>query len=159
MQPIAEAIDFLQRVQNMFFDYFIPTLLSIKIIMRRLASENMKYLTETNIQMQSKLMQRFEKYFSLHSDSWDAVIAAILIPDIKLKFCKTVLEVLIYTLEDVRDKFKEYAMEFKRQPVGEDNNLQPSISANTSFLEFDEESTDENRYTCCHVGVITFIST
>ncbi|XP_036340430.1 uncharacterized protein LOC118749757 [Rhagoletis pomonella] len=46
-------------------------------------------------------------------------------------------------------------MKFKRQPEGEDNNLQPSISANTSFLEFDEESTDENRYTCCHGGAIT----
>uniref|UniRef100_A0A1I8NJF1 Uncharacterized protein n=1 Tax=Musca domestica TaxID=7370 RepID=A0A1I8NJF1_MUSDO len=116
LKPIAEGIDFLQGEQNMFFGYFIPTLVSIKMKLRRLENENLAFLERVNIEMQKALHKRFEKYFYLKEDSLDAVIAAIVIPDVKLRFLKTLLETANnITEDDIKTHLNHYGLEFAKQ--------------------------------------------
>lgn len=140
MKPIAEAIDFLQSEQNMFFGYFLPTLVSIQVKLRRLDSQEVIFLSKANKEIQKSLIKRFEKYFLVEPEAWDAVIAAIVIPKIKLRFVKTLLETAVTHSEDeFRLKLNEYAREFK----SDDNvNRCGTKSSNTklSFLDFGKES-------------------
>ncbi|XP_058980897.1 uncharacterized protein LOC131803556 [Musca domestica] len=122
----------------MFFGYFIPTLVSIKMKLRRLENENLAFLERVNIEMQKALHKRFEKYFYLKEDSLDAVIAAIVIPDVKLRFLKTLLETANnITEDDIKTHLNHYGLEFAKQLEKTPNAT--SISSQASFLDFGDE--------------------
>lgn len=78
MRPIAKAIDFLKGEKTMYFGYFIPTIVTLRIKVRRFEPASFKYLSEISEKMQIALLKRFEKYFLIQSDAWDTVIAALL---------------------------------------------------------------------------------
>jgi len=67
LKPIAETLDFLQGENNTFYGYFMPSILSLKVKL-------------------TKLAKRFEKYFFRNHDSEGAIIAAATLPSIKLRW-------------------------------------------------------------------------
>lgn len=139
MKPIADAIDYLQGEKTMFFGYFLPALLSIKVKMRRLENEQLKYLSNVNKCLQKSLIKRFQKYFSLESEAWDAVVAAIVIPDVKLKFFKTLMETAVsHTEEEAKRMLGQYAHEFFQELNVERSGT--SSSNSNSFLDFGDDS-------------------
>lgn len=143
LKPIAEAIDFLQSEKSMFFGYFIPTLVSIRVKMRRLESEQFLHLAGINIEMQLALLKRFEIFFYLKEESLDPVIAAIVIPDVKLKFLNILLETAkTFTVDDIKSHLIRYGLQFtnnyKQTPKS------PSTPSTSSFLDFGDESSGKS---------------
>ncbi|XP_049301829.1 uncharacterized protein LOC109579797 isoform X2 [Bactrocera dorsalis] len=152
MRPIAEAIDFLQGEKTMYFGYFIPTIVTLRIKLRRLEPASFKYLSEISEKMQIALLKRFEKYFLIQSDAWDAVIAAISVPDIKLRFLKALLETATtQTEEEVKKMFNTYVVKYGK--IADDATRVPPQTTQKTFLDFGEEnisiqsgSTDSGNY-------------
>ncbi|XP_053950813.1 uncharacterized protein LOC128858492 [Anastrepha ludens] len=141
MRPIAEAIDFLQGEKTMYFGYFIPTIVSLSIKMRRLEPKSLKYLTESSKKMHEALLKRFEKYFLIQPDAWDAVIAAISVPDIKLRFVKALLETAkTQTEEEVKKMFNTYVVKYGKVACAKTRIL-PQPPQKT-FFDFGDESND-----------------
>lgn len=93
MAPIAEGLDFLQKEENIYFGYFLPTLITIKVKLNKLESSgNLKYLGDFAKAMELALIERFRNYFELTPESYDAVVAAISFPTIKMKFLNALKE-------------------------------------------------------------------
>ena len=145
MRPIAEAIDFLQGESHMLFGYFIPTLISVKVKMRRLDSSKLVFFDEINIKLQEALIRRFEKYFKLEEEAIDALVAAVTIPSIRFKFLKVLFETATnFNETKVRQIVQRYALEFSEESQQaappQPSPSQPSTSASKSFLDFGEEA-------------------
>ncbi|XP_053954687.1 uncharacterized protein LOC128860916 [Anastrepha ludens] len=137
----TEAIDFLQGEKTMYFGYFIPTIVSLSIKMRRLEPKSLKYLTESSKKMHEALLKRFEKYFLIQPDAWDAVIAAISVPDIKLRFVKALLETAkTQTEEEVKKMFNTYVVKYGKVACAKTRIL-PQPPQKT-FFDFGDESND-----------------
>lgn len=138
MRPIAEAIDFLQAQNTMYFGYFIPTIVTLRIKMHRLEPASFKYLSEVSEQMQKALLKRFDKYFKMQPEACDAVIAAISLPSIKLRFLKALLETATtQTEERVKTMFNTYVVKYGKLADVETRTL-PQTPQKT-FLDFGEE--------------------
>lgn len=135
MTPIAEAIDFLQG-EKICFGFFIPTLLTIKAKQRALGEETLNVLKGVNEKMLDALLARFEQYFLGTNSAMDALIAAVVTPELKLKFIKLFLETAVdLNEEDIRTALNTYASKFA-DVVDSTPDLQPSSSS--SFLIFDD---------------------
>lgn len=107
--------------------------------LRRLEYEKLAFLDRVNIEMQEALLKRFEKYFYLKEDSLDAVIAAIVIPDVKLRFLKTLVETAKnFTEDDIKTHLNQYGLEFAKK--FEKTPKATSSSSQASFLDFGDES-------------------
>lgn len=139
MEPLAEAIDYLQGEKAIFFGHFVPTIVSLKIKFGRLHKAEFKYLVELSKKLQEALVKRFEKYFLIQPDTWDAIIAAITIPEIKLRFLKPLLETATgKTEEEVKEMFNTYVVKYGKIPTLESRALPQRPQK--SFLDFGEES-------------------
>lgn len=138
MKPIAEAIDYLQGEKTMYFGYFVPTIVSLRVKFWRLEQSNLKYLSPSIKKMKEALFLRFEKYFKVQPDAWDAIIAAVTIPEIKLRFLKPLLETATSkTEEDVKQMLNTYLIKYGKIPDTE-TRIVPQTPEN-SFLDFGEE--------------------
>ncbi|XP_046801189.1 uncharacterized protein LOC124418562 [Lucilia cuprina] len=139
MGPVAEAVDFLQGENTMYFGYFVPAIVSLRIKLMLLT--NFKFLGEVSAKMQEALLKRFEKYFLIQPDSWDAIIAAISVPEIKLRFLKALLETATTQAEDdVKKIFNNYVIKYGKVPDAETRILPQKPKS--LFLDFGEESDD-----------------
>lgn len=87
-RPIAEAIDFLQRENNIYFGFLIPTLATIRNQLRALKNNgNFKILPRKLIELtEESLVRRFETYFDLSSNVDLAIIASALCPSVKMNW-------------------------------------------------------------------------
>lgn len=87
MSPIAETLDFLQREQNLTFGCLIPSLVSLNVKLKKISQQaNLKLLKGAVTDLETKLHERFQPYFNFEPEAYDAVIAAVLSPRIKMKW-------------------------------------------------------------------------
>jgi len=136
MQPIAEGIDFLQSEKHMLFGFFIPALVSIKVKMERNEQSQLKYLKDVNLQLKAALIQRFSAFFYVEPAAMDAIIASMVIPQIKLRFAPVLLQTAVDTTEEsLREAFVNYGREF----ADVDENVSESSAPVASFLDFGDE--------------------
>lgn len=87
-RPIAQAIDFLQGENNIYFGFLIPTLATIRNQLRVLKNNiTFKILPQNLIELTEKsLVKRFEPYFELSSKVDFAIIASALCPSVKMNW-------------------------------------------------------------------------
>lgn len=85
MAPLAATLDFLQGQETTFFGYLLPSLISMKNKLLKLQNDNLKYGGETILAAILKgLNERFKTYLNLENQ--DAIIAAALCPNLKLRW-------------------------------------------------------------------------
>lgn len=146
MAPIADAFKFLQTESQMFYGYFLPTLVTIKVKLYKLDFDSFKYLTTLGRQMENKFFKRFQNFFELQSECIDAVVAAVSCPIIKLKFVKALIQfVPKVSMEEIRLHFFNYAREFQVDLVDDKTQLRGTEVQDTSidheFFDFGHCST------------------
>lgn len=139
MAPIANALDFLQREENMYFGYFIATLVSLKVKIRKIyATNQLKHLEFACKELENCLLHRFEKYFKIDIESHDAIVAAITCPSVKLYFFNVLNETAPnYTVEDMKKIVLQHAEPFRTHNNSSNSNAPPVQSVNT-YLDFGE---------------------
>lgn len=94
MQPIAEALDFLQKEEDSYYGYLVPTLLTLKVKIKKFLSfSEAKYLKKLVEQMEEIVVERFKPIFKLESSAYDAVVAAITCPTLKLINCDKLIQI------------------------------------------------------------------
>lgn len=90
MSPISSTLDFLQREKSMLFGCLIPSLVSLSVKIKRMAQdESLQFLKEMAAALDTKLCARFVKFFTLTPEASAAVVATVLLPDVKMRWFKT----------------------------------------------------------------------
>lgn len=142
MEPIADGLDFLQKESNMFYGYFLPTLVTIKVKMRKLYEYgSLSYLRDIAKEMENALVERFKDFFKINPDAYDSVIAAISCPSIKMKFIKPLQDTAsIESLKDLQSLFVQYATEFQEET--DESGTSGSLRFPTAhgFFDFDQSA-------------------
>lgn len=93
LKPIANTLDFLQVENNTYFGYVLPSILSLKVNLSKLQTEKeIKLLSAVLEKLCSSLARRFECFFSLNLNSEEAIIAALTLPTIKLRWLPVLRE-------------------------------------------------------------------
>lgn len=90
LQPIAEAIDFLQKDEGMLFGYLLPSLATIRTKFTKIQLKDGSVYLKT---MAAKLMEatnkRFNNFYNLDPTAKTAIVASILCPPIKCLWLKS----------------------------------------------------------------------
>lgn len=74
----------------MFFGCLIPSLVSLSVKLKKMAQgDNLQLLKGVPVALESKLSDRFSKFFTLLPEASDAIVAAVLSPDVKMRWFKT----------------------------------------------------------------------
>lgn len=90
MEPVANTLDHLQS-DNIFFGDLIPALVSLRNKIRKFYKyKNPQILKEAAVNLETSLINRFKNYFLLKPEAHEAMIAAILRPNLKLKWFKAI---------------------------------------------------------------------
>ncbi|XP_036317670.1 uncharacterized protein LOC118732644 [Rhagoletis pomonella] len=138
LKPIADALEFLQQDNYLYYGYFLPTLVTIKVKLKKLHEcRRIKHLHAVAQQMSDALSNRFGKYFEMDSDCNDAIIAAIVCPAVKMRFVEALRESAAHvTTETLAQLFVDYAQEFY---VAEIKQRPPSVDSFLCFTADDNE--------------------
>lgn len=142
LKPLADTIDFLQGEEHTYYGYLLPSILSLKVKLEKLESDGtnspVSILKKTLIE---KLQTRFADLFSVNENSKLAVIAAVLIPSVKLRWIKIIVD------KDNIDATKKYIIEmivnegtqlFSDLPENIANTSTMVSSAEDNFFDFGE---------------------
>ncbi|XP_017463906.1 PREDICTED: uncharacterized protein LOC108357330 [Rhagoletis zephyria] len=109
MKPFADALDFLQGEKGVFYGTLIPTLVTIKTKIDRIINNGKEnYLKQQLIFLQSRLFDRFEKYFTLSSEINDAIVAAVLHPEVKLQWFAPIRDLTRKSVDEVKKLVIDY---------------------------------------------------
>ncbi|XP_017468362.1 PREDICTED: uncharacterized protein LOC108360538 isoform X2 [Rhagoletis zephyria] len=138
LKPIADALEFLQQDNYLYYGYFLPTLVTIKVKLKKLHEcRRIKHLHAVAQQMSDALSNRFGKYFEMDSDCNDAIIAAIVCPAVKMRFVEALRESAAHvTTETLTQLFVDHAQEFY---VAEIKQRPPSVDSFLCFTADDNE--------------------
>lgn len=86
VEPIAEALDFLQGEQNIKFGYLLPAVMTLSNKLQKNGKKTEFVLKSVSVELEIKLRRRFSKYFDLSPEADTAITAAILTPNVKLNW-------------------------------------------------------------------------
>ncbi|KAI8122749.1 hypothetical protein CVS40_6376 [Lucilia cuprina] len=118
MKPIADALDYLQREEKMYFGYFLPTIISVKVKLEKIEDSDLKELSAVNKELQHALYERFSDYFEVNKNAEDAIVAAISCPNIKLRFVKGLEKTApSKNIESFKQLFVKHASNFTVNPA------------------------------------------
>ncbi|XP_070072370.1 uncharacterized protein [Drosophila takahashii] len=139
MEPLASGLDFLQGETNMFYGYFVPTLLTIKVKWEKmLENGEFSYLGDRIPPLLAALQQRFTGFFEVDPKCHDAFVAAVSCPAIKLKFLPAIRQSAPeWTDQKLKAMFLKHASKFS------DNVTKiPSKPKKFTFFDFGEVTED-----------------
>ncbi|XP_034490329.1 uncharacterized protein LOC117793972 [Drosophila innubila] len=143
MEPLATGLHFLQSDKSMFFGYFIPILITIKVKWQRMdAMGNFQFLNERVRDMVNALVRRFQDFFEVSPKCQDAFVAAISCPAIKLKFSSALSETAPdWTDEKFKEMFLKHAEKFS-DPTSSTSSARndPQVFNYFDYGETEEES-------------------
>lgn len=152
LKPIADAVEFLQQENYLYFGYFLPTLVTIKVKLKKLhESRHIKHLHAVAQQMSDALLCRLRSYFEITSEFNDAIIAAIVCPAVKMRFVEALRETAPnITTDKIIQLFVEYAQEFYVDNEQEDQREQrpPSVDSFLCFNPDDNEDPPSDNKPC-----------
>ncbi|XP_039954065.1 uncharacterized protein LOC120770555 isoform X2 [Bactrocera tryoni] len=114
LKPIADAIEFLQQGNYLYFGYFLPSLVTIKVKLKKLhESRHIKHLHTVAQNMSDALLCRLRSYFEVTPECNDALIAAVVCPAVKMRFVEALRETAPnITTDRIMLLFIDYAQEF-----------------------------------------------
>ncbi|XP_067626747.1 uncharacterized protein [Eurosta solidaginis] len=145
LKPIADALEFLQQDTYLYFGYFLPTLITIKVKLKKLHdSRHIKHLHTAAQQMSEALFNRLRKYFEMKRECNDAIIAAIVCPAIKMRFVEALHETAPdITTDSLIQLFIDYAQEFYVDNNQADNVREQRPPSVDSFLCFNQDDNED----------------
>ncbi|KAL7295120.1 hypothetical protein TKK_0011587 [Trichogramma kaykai] len=87
-EPIKKGIDKLQAENNIYYDYFLPTLLTIRQRWQELLQDGSEVELSTTVleQMIDKLESRFSDFFAIKNQGEIAALAALTHPEFKYEW-------------------------------------------------------------------------
>lgn len=138
MSPIALALDFLQREDHLLYGCLIPCLVSLSVKLRKIAKGNeLLLLSAVALLIEEKLRQRFSSYFTLTAEADDAIAAAVLSPDVKMRWFTTFRNSQQNrTAQDIHNMIISLVEKCEETSVEEvDRHI--STNSNTEFYEFE----------------------
>lgn len=113
MKPFAEILDFLQGEQNIYYGMLIPSLVTLKVKTDKLISEHLTFLQQVIITLQENLLKRFQQFFNLTEEGYDAIVASISHPNVILTWLKAIGYISNTTKEDIENIFIDYCKKYK----------------------------------------------
>ncbi|XP_036330064.1 uncharacterized protein LOC118742246 [Rhagoletis pomonella] len=143
LQPIADAIQFLQKDNGMVYGFLLPTLATIRSKYRKMQlTQAMHYLQRVANLLEADLEKRFHKYFCLEEVN-DAIVASALCPEVKLRWVRSLNpELTNEKVAEVNELVKSIVVsEFNTDTERVDN----SEETNSQFFDFSfiDESTQQ----------------
>uniref|UniRef100_A0A034WEU4 Uncharacterized protein n=3 Tax=Bactrocera dorsalis TaxID=27457 RepID=A0A034WEU4_BACDO len=114
LKPIADAIEFLQQDNYLYFGYFLPSLVTIKVKLKKIhESRHIKHLHIVAQNMSDALLCRLRSYFEVSPECNDAIIATVVCPAIKMRFVEALRDTAPnITTDRIILLFIDYAQEF-----------------------------------------------
>jgi len=143
LQPLADAIDFLQTSVGMLFGYLLPALATIKTKLTKIQinseSEHTRWMAGA---LMSAVNERFSAYVNLEKNAEDAVIASILCPAVKCRWIKAINPELEANAELEAVKLAKNAVMAMSNIEGNASSSTDGIVAN--YFDFSIEGTFSN---------------
>ncbi|XP_053964902.1 uncharacterized protein LOC128867566 [Anastrepha ludens] len=145
LKPITDALEFLQQDSYLYFGYFLPTLVTIKVKLKKLHEcSRIKHLHIVARQLSDALLNRFGKYFEMNSECNDAIIAAIVCPAVKMRFVEALRETAPHVnTEMLMVLFVDYAQDFYENNEKTENTQAERPPSVDSFLCFDPDDNED----------------
>lgn len=146
LKPIADAVEFLQQENYLYYGYFLPSLVTIKVKLKKLhESRHIKHLHTVAQNMSDALLSRLRSYFEITSEFNNAIIAAVVCPAVKMRFVEALRETAPnITTDRIILLFVDYAQEFyidNEQTEDLREQRPPSVD---SFLCFNPDDNEGN---------------
>ena len=146
LQPIAEAIDFLQGDNGMLYGYLIPALATIKTKYAKLQfSDNMHRLKPMVGEMVAAINRRFSDFVNLDNKAHIAIVASILCPMVKSRWIKAIDP-------DVTDVTEAEIIKSAKNAVvmmaGDDGTPSAAKSNMLNYFDFDEAGKPQKKVRC-----------
>ncbi|XP_011184223.2 uncharacterized protein LOC105213237 isoform X2 [Zeugodacus cucurbitae] len=145
LKPIADAVEFLQQDNYLYFGYFLPTLITIKVKLKKIhESRHIKHLHTVAQQMSDALLRRLRNYFEINTAFNDALIAAVVCPAIKMRFVEALRETApSITTDMIMQLFVDYAQEFYIDKVQTEDVREQRPPSVNSFLCFNPDENED----------------
>lgn len=140
MEPLAATLDFLQRENNLYYGYLIPSLVILKTKLKNLASsDGLKILKEVVPLLEANLLKRFKPFFD--NEVNDAVVASVLCTSIKTRWYTILSKIgTIRTLEDIKSTVLRYAIAVaKTEDNTSEETKNESANETVAFFDFGED--------------------
>ena len=145
MKPLAETIEYLEKNDNNFYGFQFPAILSLKRKYDKMqhnpALKDLKMLTSVVI---DSLNERFGYLRTVNEQSRDAIIAAIVIPSMKLRWLNALNE--FDQLNDFKTMHNLVAQAMNTLSPPTSNNAVglPVQQPDDDFFEFDDQTKSTN---------------
>lgn len=137
MKPFAEILDFLQGENEIYYGMLIPSLVTLKVKTDKLIGDNLTFLKKAAVAVQKRLLERFQQFFELTEEGYDAIVASMSHPNIKLKWFKALANISNKTKEDVESIFIQYSNTYKL--VTSKSVVKTNNSINLSVFDFGDD--------------------
>ncbi|XP_014091234.2 uncharacterized protein [Bactrocera oleae] len=153
LKPIADAVEFLQQENYLYYGYFLPSLVTIKVKLKKLhESRHIKHLHTVAQNMSDALLSRLRSYFEITSEFNNAIIAAVVCPAVKMRFVEALRETAPnITTDRIILLFVDYAQEFyidNEQTEDLREQRPPSVDSFLCFNPDDNEDPPSDNKPC-----------
>lgn len=142
MEPISQTLDFLQGEANVKYGCIIPALLSLsnKLLKLSRKPEVLSNVTSTAVQLEHQLRERFKLYFTLAPEVNMALAAAVLTPNVKMKWLRVIQKTSPdCTQEQISKRVIEVISTFFQNDSTCFETVVPQLDYESSFYDFNDE--------------------
>lgn len=142
MEPIAQTLDFLQGEANVKYGCIIPTLLSLsnKLLKLSRKPEVLGEISSIAVQLEQQLRVRFKLYFTLAPEVNMAIAAAVLTPNVKMKWLRVIQKTSPdCTEEQISKRVIEVICTLFKNGFSYNATDVPNLNNDNSFYDFDDD--------------------
>ncbi|XP_049310625.1 uncharacterized protein LOC125778135 [Bactrocera dorsalis] len=141
MTPIAQALDFLQGEQNVKFELLLPVLITLSNKLQKLSKKEF-HLSSVAAKINLALWSRFEIFFTLSPEANIAITAAVLTPEVKMKWLPFLERSTTGINKEIvsRRVIQEICRFAESSNLAIQNNLKSNdLKHSSSFFDFDDD--------------------